>query len=138
MSKIEKADGSEMTIWHYRVSKQHERNQTQMEPHEMLYNIAVALRGEKTNFPLSNNKPKPQYLRMTSIKTTNSTSQNTRAAAPPPEETQQQQFQQPSSSASPTTTTMPSTTSTQLTTWRSPCRENGISVPTDSADYGPA
>ena len=41
-----------MTIWHYRVSKQHERNQAQMEPQEMLYNIAVALRGEKNQFSI--------------------------------------------------------------------------------------
>jgi len=52
MSKIEKADGSEMTIWHYRVAKQHERNQAQMEPQEMLYNIAIALRGEENQFSI--------------------------------------------------------------------------------------
>ena len=32
-----------MAIWHYRVSKQHEHNQAQMEPQEMLYNIAIAI-----------------------------------------------------------------------------------------------
>ena len=41
-----------MTIWHYRVSKQHERNQAQMEPQEMLYNIAIALRGEENQFSI--------------------------------------------------------------------------------------
>ena len=58
MSKIEKADGSEMTIWHYRVAKQHERNQAQMEPQEMLYNIAIALRGEKNQFSIIQQKTK--------------------------------------------------------------------------------
>ena len=41
-----------MTIWHYRVAKQHERNQAQMEPQEMLYNIAIALRGEENQFSI--------------------------------------------------------------------------------------
>ena len=52
MRTIEKEDGSEMTIWHYRVSKQHERNQTKMSPHEMLYHIAVALCGENHQFSI--------------------------------------------------------------------------------------
>ena len=52
MTTIEKADGSEMTIWHYRVSKQHEANQPKMSPHEMIYNIARALQRENNQFSI--------------------------------------------------------------------------------------
>ncbi len=41
-----------MTIWHYRVSKQHEVNQPKMSPHEMLYNIALALQREDHQFSI--------------------------------------------------------------------------------------
>ena len=52
MSTINKTDGSEMTIWHYRVSKQHEANQPKMSPHEMLYTIARALQIEDNQFSI--------------------------------------------------------------------------------------
>ena len=45
-------DGSEITIWHYRVAKQHGRNQPKMSPHEMLFNIAVTLRDAGNQFSI--------------------------------------------------------------------------------------
>ena len=41
-----------MTIWHYRVSKQHEAKQPKMSPHEMLFNIALALQRENHQFSI--------------------------------------------------------------------------------------
>ena len=52
MCTINIADGSEMTIWYYRVSKQHEVNQPKMSPHEMLYDIALALQREDHQFSI--------------------------------------------------------------------------------------
>ena len=43
-------NGSEITIWHYRVAKQHKRNQPKMSPHEMLINIANTLRLSNNQF----------------------------------------------------------------------------------------
>jgi len=52
MQEITNEDGSEMTIWHYRVAKQHERNQPRMLPHEMLFNIATTLQEAKKQFSI--------------------------------------------------------------------------------------
>ena len=56
MSKITNKNGSEITIWHYRVSKQHERNQPKMSPHEMLINIAHTLRLANNQFSIVHQK----------------------------------------------------------------------------------
>ena len=52
MHKITYEDGSEITIWHYRVAKQHERNQPKMSPHEMLFNIAATLHEAGNQFSI--------------------------------------------------------------------------------------
>ena len=52
MQEITNEDGSEMTIWHYRVAKQHERNQPKMSPREMLFNIATTLHKSGNQFSI--------------------------------------------------------------------------------------
>ena len=56
MQTITDEDSSEMTIWHYRVAKQHERKQPKMSPHEMLFNIAVTLREAGNQFSIVHQK----------------------------------------------------------------------------------
>ena len=52
MQKNSYKDGSEITICHYKVAKQHKRNQPKMLPHEMLFNIAVTLRDAGNQFSI--------------------------------------------------------------------------------------
>ena len=49
-------DGPEITIWHYRVAKQHERNRPKMSPHVMLFIIAVTLPDAGNQFSIVHQK----------------------------------------------------------------------------------
>ena len=54
--KIANENGSEATIWHYRVSKQHESNQLRMSPHEMLIELARTLHQSDNQFSIIHQK----------------------------------------------------------------------------------
>ena len=54
--KVANENGSETTIWHYRVSKQHKINQPRMSPHDMLIELARTLYQSDNQFSIIHQK----------------------------------------------------------------------------------